>query len=83
MNFAASIKAKVLLLPQERDEYFPPEQSNSMRNALKSAGNAPQLQMLGAEVWRAAFAADAGGRVYGDTGFPAEADRQLSCAGNG
>jgi len=49
VNFAASIKAKVFLVPQQNDEYFPAEQSNHMRSALRSAGNAPQVQMIGTE----------------------------------
>lgn len=44
---AAAIKAKVLLMPQEKDEYVPVEQSNRMRAALKDAGNAATWEMLG------------------------------------
>lgn len=47
VNNASSIKAKVLLMPQERDEFAPIEQSNRMRAALKDAGNAAQWEMLG------------------------------------
>lgn len=48
-SHAAAIKAKVLLMPQDRDEYVPIEQSNRMRNALKDAGNAAQWEMLGTQ----------------------------------
>jgi dienelactone hydrolase len=47
INHAGAIKAKVLLMPQDRDEYFPAEQSNRMRIALKDAGNAAQLEQIG------------------------------------
>ena len=48
-NLAASIKASVLLIPQEKDEFFPPEQTSRMRVALKDAGNTAQFQMIGQE----------------------------------
>jgi dipeptidyl aminopeptidase/acylaminoacyl peptidase len=44
---AAAIKARVLLMPQDRDQYAPMEQSMLMRNALKDAGNAAQWEILG------------------------------------
>jgi dipeptidyl aminopeptidase/acylaminoacyl peptidase len=46
VNLAASIKAKVYLLPQTKDEYFPVEQSLSMRIALKDAGNTAQTETI-------------------------------------
>jgi dipeptidyl aminopeptidase/acylaminoacyl peptidase len=44
---AAAIKAKVLLMPQDRDQYVPIEQSMLMRNALKDAGIAAQWEIIG------------------------------------
>jgi dipeptidyl aminopeptidase/acylaminoacyl peptidase len=44
---AGFIKAKVLLMPQEMDEYVPMEQSNGMRAALKNAGNPVQWEPIG------------------------------------
>ncbi len=49
VNLAASIKAKVYLLPQNKDEYFPVDQSISMRVALKDAGNAAQWDLINGE----------------------------------
>jgi dipeptidyl aminopeptidase/acylaminoacyl peptidase len=49
INMVAKIKAQVLLVPQQNDEYFAPEQSISMRNALKDAGNPAQYQIIGQE----------------------------------
>lgn len=49
VNHAAAIKARVLLMPQERDEFVPVEQSARMRNALREAGNAPRWEILGQE----------------------------------
>lgn len=43
------IKAQVLLVPQQNAEYFSPEQSIRMRNALKEAGNTAQYQIIGQE----------------------------------
>lgn len=47
VSMASAIQAKVLLMPQDRDEFFPVEQSQRMRAALRSAGNAAQWEMLG------------------------------------
>jgi dienelactone hydrolase len=44
---AAAIKARVLLMPQDRDEYVPNEQSTLMRTALKDAGTTAQWEILG------------------------------------
>ena len=49
VNHAAAIKASVLLMPQERDELVPAEQSAGMRNALREAGNSPRWELLGQE----------------------------------
>ncbi len=49
VSLAGSIKARVLLMPQQKDQNFPTEQTTSMRNALKDAGNSPQVQLLGQE----------------------------------
>lgn len=49
VNLAASIKTRVLLVPQQKDEVAPAEQSNRMRNALRDAGNTAQSQMIGQE----------------------------------
>lgn len=46
VNLAASIKARVYLLPQNKDEYFPADQSLSMRTALKDAGNTAQMETI-------------------------------------
>lgn len=47
VSLASAVKAKVLLMPHERDEYVPNEQSIQMRNALREAGNAAQWEILG------------------------------------
>jgi dipeptidyl aminopeptidase/acylaminoacyl peptidase len=44
---AKAIKARVLLMPQDRDEFVPVEQSARMRDALRAAGNAATWEMLG------------------------------------
>jgi dienelactone hydrolase len=49
ISFAGLIKAKVMMMPQERDDYFPPEQSNRMRNAFRDAGITVQYEMIGQE----------------------------------
>lgn len=49
VSLADSIKAEVLLMPQQKDQNFPTEQTSSMRTALKDAKNAPQVQLLGQE----------------------------------
>lgn len=49
VNRAGLVKAKVLLMPQEKDELVPGEQSLRMRTALKDAGNAAQWEVLGQE----------------------------------
>ena len=49
VNLAPFIKSNVYLLPQEKDEYFPMEQSMRMRAALKDAGNNAQWEPLGVE----------------------------------
>jgi dipeptidyl aminopeptidase/acylaminoacyl peptidase len=49
LNLAASIKARVYLLPQSKDEYFPADQSLSMRTALKDAGNTAQMETINGE----------------------------------
>jgi dipeptidyl aminopeptidase/acylaminoacyl peptidase len=46
VNLAALIKARVYLLPQSKDEYFPEDQSLAMRAALKDAGNTAQWELL-------------------------------------
>src|SRR5690606_1800346 len=47
VSHAQAIKANVLLMPQDRDEYVPTDQSTRMRSALREAGRAPQWEMLG------------------------------------
>src|SRR5690606_25098362 len=47
VSHAQAIKANVLLMPQDRDEYVPIDQSTRMRSALREAGRAPQWEMLG------------------------------------
>jgi dienelactone hydrolase len=47
VRHARAIKAKVLLMPQDRDEFVPIEQSAAMRDALRTAGNAATWEMLG------------------------------------
>jgi homoserine acetyltransferase len=49
VSIASAIKARVLLMPQQKDQNFPTEQTNAMRNALKDAKNSPQVQLLGQE----------------------------------
>jgi dipeptidyl aminopeptidase/acylaminoacyl peptidase len=50
VSVAGSIKARVLLMPQQKDEYVPIEQSNRMRDALKEAGNSAQWEILGQQL---------------------------------
>jgi dipeptidyl aminopeptidase/acylaminoacyl peptidase len=47
---AGLIKAKVLLMPQEKDEYVPFDQSNRMRSAFKDAGITVQWEPLGQQL---------------------------------
>jgi dipeptidyl aminopeptidase/acylaminoacyl peptidase len=49
VNMAASIKAKVFLMPQNEDEYIPEEQSLRMRTALKDAGNIAKWEPIGTQ----------------------------------
>ena len=50
VSLASAIKASVMLIPQEKDEHFQPDQTNRMRTALKDAGNTAQFQMIGQEL---------------------------------
>lgn len=47
VSHAAAIKAKVLLIQQQRDEQVPNEQFVRMRKALADAGNRPNAEIIG------------------------------------
>lgn len=46
---AGELKPAILLMPQQKDEYIPTEQSNRMRSALRAAKITVQWEMIGQE----------------------------------
>jgi dienelactone hydrolase len=50
VSLARAIKAKVLLMPQQKGQNFPAEQTTLMRNALRDAGKTPQVILQGQEM---------------------------------